>query len=455
MREKLPQIGQQDKRRKTRPRGRVPASAEKPLPPRETPPSTPEATAPIFAKTRYAIVAAMGLVMAGAGAVAYGLTDSTQKAPAPHASVETKKTAPNEIVLGGVRFYLQSPEKFTPNEKKDFFDTLQRAYSRLTTLLGEENIHVDDLNMEIPLVIISLNPDNDRGDIQYQITIGDATQNGDPEITAAKVTAMHIQRTFEGKLHEQTVAHELFHLLYQGSLLTPASFGEGHAHAVDEILYGKPSFESEKMVQQPGAQKMFDRGLDDTGFDRSIGEGLSKDHHSLDNWRKADWTLRWKKYEETHPGFLRNFYAAYQHARKSGKQSFDKDDLIKIAHQVSPDFLEWYRNQPSLKFLDENGGYKKVDAFYSPSEKKIMIANYETVRRTNGFHTPRKVKLVYDGAMELVLYDASERQTKIIHLNTQVLSLMMINVDIYEQDIHKMIPRAIRIGGHEIQIRTD
>lgn len=413
-----------------------------------------DSTGPIAFWSRNKLLAAAGLAAVAAVGV-HKFTHKEQPAQQKDEYITTHAPQPQpkpedlealnvmEITLGNVRFHLSNKDDWSTSERAKLFKNIKNAYIRLKDYFGEE-IMTQAEYYECPII---KKPKNGSFDAQVTLHAGFTQQpNGDWQAGKLKSIVLEVVKT-----DEAIIAHEFVHLFVQPLGVLSQAFLEGHAHAIQAALYGPKVNEEDpyNLAYNPKIMELFDVGLDVNIIEQDYLKGGIQDT-KFNYYVTRKWEVEWGNFLKENPEFFKKFYTEIFKAKKTGKNTYSRTELVKVAEQSSPNFLPWYSRMTSMKEMGSTGPERITKAVSFPKEKVIVIVNTQTVpgqKKQGG--TPPNLIPAFQGPLQVTLMDTISSKTLTNNLSENVPYFFNVEFKNLSSTVaaHKII-----IGGKEITV---
>ncbi len=278
------------------------------------------------------------------------------------------------ITLGNVRFVLDEiPQNLSSSERERVFLNFKTAYQKLVDYFGIEQMTFEE-SLTLPINIKKdLHPE---GQIAFHENI---TLNDEGEVKSHD--SLVIDEFVLRSIEEDNIAHEMVHLFLQKLSFYSMAFVEGHAHAIQNLLFDVKGRENSPISapESDGVSEVLNIGLDFNRLDLDPYNGGIRDE-LLNMIAQGKWARAWKEFVELHPNFLKDFYKKINELRKNGKKFFLKKDLQSVASHVSTAFDQWFIHGEgrSLQELGEGGVSLVFEAIRLPEEQALILFNFQT-----------------------------------------------------------------------------
>lgn len=329
---------------------------------------------PAISRHRLLFSAAIAVAMGTTGYYLLKKPDPTQN----DRVTEVKETyRGNEIILGNVRLFLNNPDKVSPAEKEVLFRKMRSAYGKLVDYLGEDVMIFPD-RRDLP-VLYDANAPCDKSGVTWDVKLARVNADGStilknpPQLDSLKINAS-----------EKVIAHEFVHLFAQSATGgVSLAFAEGHAHAIEKLLYGIDSSDRGYYADAavPVIGRLLDIGMDFTEIDVVLLKGGGS-YDDLNPIVRRRWANAWSILMKEDPSFMKNFYGEIAKLKKQGVIDFPKRKYLEIANRVSPHFAKWYRETKCMKEIGETGSESLREAVKLP-DNRLLIVNFQPVPRTS------------------------------------------------------------------------
>ena len=356
------------------------------------------------------------------------------------AEQEESVEAPEEIILGNVRFHFDEGSNYVPSEREKIMKLVKKSYERLVAYFGNEVVEYSGGLLECP---IRRNMQSPRaGEVVYSIDGAPAPDRNGNLMTAERPKLLSLQIN---DIYERIVLHELVHLFLQPEIANSKAFNEGHAHLVTEVLLGdNPLKEQLTLVEQnEHLSRLLDIGLDYSEAEVLTGGGIREADMVM--MAEAKWTHEWQQYLKIDPDFLKQFYKKIAELRAQRMTSFTKEDLIAVAEVVSVGFTEWHEKVPSFQKIGSVRG-ARFEGILTRDNVLLTLNLRPFPRRVVHGRLVPPVLGSFPGAqiLEIVEKDGAVRKT-------MLFTLQFMNVQ--ELALKEGESVRVQVGGRNLPIK--
>jgi hypothetical protein len=353
-----------------------------------------------------------------------------------------KNPEKREIKLGNVRLYFLEGNKISQDEQKKILETLQNAYKKLVDYFGEEIIQSTEA-MDCP-IIVQPSEKKQTGVVRNNASISwnsQVTYSKEKDIvTISKAPRVGLTIT---NASEDVLFHEMIHLFVHPQILRSLGFREGHAHALQKLMYGDQAHEGKtgKLFEDKRLRGKFENGMDIPFYSSEVFQGGLNDKNTTLFADKL-FEHQWLEYLKIDPDFFKKFYKEIAIKKRQGIYDISKKEALEIAATVSVPFREWYKKSGGVLHDIDPKEKDTVRAFTSSDGKYMIIQNMKSVAARSAIYQASVVPSL-EGPLEVTL-EVSGQGKKTVRLLEKATPIMQI-ADLDGKKILK-----IQVGAKEI-----